>query len=92
MAFLTLVAGGLWLEDLEARVVNKRVSGVIESVGQLHGVKTRTMEIGLSVEVKLDDGRLAKVMALRTAEPHVGDRVEITEQIHGTGRHNFVWN
>jgi hypothetical protein len=41
--------------------------------------------------VKLDDGRLAHVMVLKTTDPHIGDHVQIAEHVHGTGRVTFTW-
>jgi hypothetical protein len=46
---------------------------------------------GLSVDVDLDDGRRARVVAVKTTHPKVGDHVEIAEHIHATGRHTFTW-
>jgi hypothetical protein len=49
------------------------------------------IENGLSVDVALEDGRHVHVLALKTTDPHVGDRVEIAELVHGTGRVTYSW-
>jgi hypothetical protein len=88
---ILFVGLGLWLTGLDASVEKRRIPGVVQSVGPLNGTSTRSIEEGLAVDVKLDDGRLAHVMALKTTDPHVGDHVQITEHIHGTGRVTFSW-
>lgn len=86
-----VIAGGLWYTGLDASVQNRRVKGVVTSVGPANGMSTQVVENGLSVDVKLDDGRNAQVIALKTTDPKVGQAVEITEHVHGTGRSNFSW-
>ena len=86
-----VIAGGLWYTGLDASVQNRRVKGVIESVATANGMSTQVVENALSVDVKLEDGRKAQVIVLKTTEPKVGQTVEITEHVHGTGRSNFSW-
>jgi hypothetical protein len=57
----------------------------------LNGSSTKAIEDGLAVDVKLEDGRVVHVMALKTTDPHIGDHIEIAEHIHGTGRITFSW-
>jgi hypothetical protein len=64
---------------------------VVSYIGPLSGTSMKTIEEGLAVDVKLDDGRVVHVMALKTSEPHVGDRVEVAEHVHGSGRVTFSW-
>jgi hypothetical protein len=90
-AVLALIAGGLWYTGLDASVQNKRVKGVIETVAPAAGMTSQVVETAMSVGVKLVDGREAKVIALKTSEPTVGQTVEITEHIHGSGRSTFSW-
>jgi hypothetical protein len=91
LTLVVCIAAGLWFTGLDADVDTKPVAGVIEHIGPLNGTTTQAVETGLAVDVKLDDGRLAQVMALKTTNPHVGDHVQITEHIHGTGRVTFSW-
>jgi hypothetical protein len=88
---LALIAGGLWYTGLDATVENRHVKGVIQTVSPAAGMTSQVVETAMSVAVKLDDGRQAKVIALKTSEPKVGQAVEITEHIHGTGRSTFTW-
>lgn len=91
LGILVCVAGGLWATGLDATIETRQVPGIVSAVGPLVGGSIRTSEEGLAVDVKLDDGRLVHVMALRKTDPHVGDRVEIAEHVHGTGRVTYSW-
>lgn len=91
IAALACVGAGFYLTGLDANVETRRVPGVVEAVGPLTGAKSIAIEEGLAVDVKLDDGRIAHVMALKKTDPKVGDRVEVAEHIHGTGRTTFTW-
>ncbi len=88
---LVLIAGGLWYTGLDASVHNKSVKGVIETIAPAAGMTSQVVETAVSVSIKLLDGREAKVIALKTSEPKVGQTVEIMEHIHGTGRSTFSW-
>lgn len=88
---LALIAGGLWYTGLDATVQNRSVKGVVETVTPAAGMSSQVVETALSVAVKLGDGREAKVIALKTSDPKVGQTVEITEHIHGSGRSTFSW-
>lgn len=91
VGLLAMVAGGLWVTGLDATVETHRVPGVVASVGPLVGTTSKAIEEGLAVDVRLEDGRLVHVMALKKTDPHVGDRVEVAEHVHGTGRVTYTW-
>jgi hypothetical protein len=91
LAVLACVAGGLWVTGLDATVTTRQVPGVVEAIGPIVGGSTKMIENGLSVDVALEDGRHVHVLALKTTDPHVGDRVEIAEHVHGTGRVTYSW-
>lgn len=86
-----LLGTGLYLSGLDATVETHRVSGVIERVGSYNGTNTQGVQNGLAVDVKLDDGREAHVLVLKTTTPTIGERVEVTEHHHGSGRTTFSW-
>ena len=86
-----LIAGGFALESLEATVDNRIVGGVVAAISPLSVPAATGKADGLGVDVVLDDGRHAHVVALKSSNPKVGEHVEIAEQIHGTGRHTFTW-
>lgn len=88
---LVLLAGGLYLSGLDAAVENHRVPGVIEKIGPYNGTTSAGTMSGLAADVKLDDGRLAHVLVMKTTNPQVGERVEVTEHHHGSGRTTFSW-
>jgi hypothetical protein len=91
LAVAAFIGGGLWLTGIDASIETTPVAGVIERIGPLNGTSTKAIEEGLAVDVKLEDGRLAHVMAYKTTDPHVGDHVKIAEHHHGSGRVTFSW-
>lgn len=91
LAAAVAMAGVFMLESLDMTVENRPVHGVVERVGPLLGVGFKAATQGLSVDVKLDDGRRVNVMALKTTNPHAGDNVQIAEHVHGTGRVTYSW-
>lgn len=91
LGILACIAGGLWATGLDATVETRQVPGVVAAVGPLVGGSIRASEEGLAVDVKLEDGRLVHVMALKKTDPHVGDHVELAEHVHGTGRVTYSW-
>ncbi|MCC7251191.1 hypothetical protein [Hyphomicrobium sp.] len=88
---LACIAGGLWATGLDATVETRHVPGVVTAVGPVVGGSTRAIEEGLAVDVKLDDGRMVHVLALKKTDPHVGDHVQVAEHVHGTGRVTYSW-
>lgn len=88
---LAVVAGGMWATGLDATVETHQVPGVVAAVGPLVAKSTKAIEEGLSVDVKLDDGRLVHVMAYKKTDPHIGDHVQVAEHRHGTGRVTYSW-
>ncbi|MGE3229597.1 MAG: hypothetical protein AB7J30_09195 [Hyphomicrobium sp.] len=91
VAVLACVAAGMWASGLDASVKTHQEQGVVTAVGPLFAKSTKAIEEGLAVDVKLDKGPLVHVMALKTRDPHVGDRVEVAEHVHGTGRVTYSW-
>ncbi len=86
-----LLGAGLYLSGLDASVEDRRLAGVVEKVGAYNGSNNMGVQNGLAVDVKLDDGRAAHVLVLKTTAPQVGERVEVTEHHHGSGRTTFSW-
>ncbi len=89
VAGIALIAGVFGFETLDLEVTDKRVPGSVEGISPLVS-KTNAAD-GVNIDVKLDDGRLVRVVAQKQHEPHVGDRIEVTEHHHATGRvtHTF---
>lgn len=91
VVLLVGMAVGFWATGLDATVETHHVPGVVASVGPLVGKTSKAIEEGLAVDVKLDNGRVVHVLALKTTDPHVGDHVEVAEHVHGTGRTTYSW-
>jgi hypothetical protein len=83
------VIGMLVLTDLDAKVDDHRVPAHVDRVS-VPAVKGASQAV--AVDVTLDDGRHVQVYALKVHEPHVGDRVDITEHRHATVRVTYSWN
>jgi hypothetical protein len=60
-------------------------------VSPIQGGTTQAIQNGLSVDIKLADGRHAVVIAEKSTNPTVGTEVAIVEHIHGSGRTTFSW-
>jgi hypothetical protein len=89
--FLLVMAGALWFTDLDAHVDKREVAGVVERVSPIQGGSTQAIQNGLDVDVKLADGRHARVMAPKSTHPEVGAHVAIVEHVHWSGRTTFSW-
>jgi len=83
------VAGMLFLTDLDARVEDHRVHAHVDRVS-VPAVKGASEAV--AVDLTLDNGRHVQVFALKTHEPHVGDRVAVSEHRHATGRVTYSRN
>ena len=90
-AVLAGLVAAFWFEGLDASVTTRKVPGTVTAVGPYNGKSSLTVEQGLTVDVRLDDGRAAQVLVGKSTAPHVGDAVEIAEHRHGTGRTDFTW-
>lgn len=75
-------------QTLDMAVDNTQVAGVVETVDPLVAPASpgTAPAQGLTVGVKLDDGRHVRVIAKKEREPHVGDRIDVVEHHHHTGR------
>ena len=91
VAVAAVIGAGFWFMGLEATVETRQVPGVVTAVGPFVGTNSVSIEQGLSVDVKLESGRTVQVVALRAANPKAGDKVEIAEHHHGTGRVTYSW-
>lgn len=88
LAILAAIGAFMVYQSYDLAVVNTHVAGVVETIEPLVAPPSATAgQIdGLTVGVKLDNGHHARVIAMKSREPHVGDRIEIVEHKHGTGR------
>ncbi len=91
LGILALIGLLFLYEDYDAHVENVRVPGTVVSVGPLNTTNTQAIENGLSVDVALENGRSVNVMVLKTSNPQVGEKVQITEHRHRSGRMTYSW-
>ena len=84
LAILAAIGAVFAYENFDLAVTNTRVAGVIDGLAPL--VSKTSATDGVNVDVKLDDGRHVHVIADKKRDPHVGERIEITEHRHATGR------
>jgi hypothetical protein len=88
LAVACALIGLCYLTNLDATVTDHRLAGHVERISI---PISKNANQGVAVDVELDDGRHVQVLALKEHEPHVGDRVEVTEHRHATGRITFTW-
>lgn len=85
VAAVSAIGLALAFEDLDAHVENVRIGGQIDAVAPLVSKSAATAD-GLTIGVRLDDGRHIQVVAYKSRDPHVGDHIEVTEHRHWSGR------
>jgi hypothetical protein len=89
---IAAVIGAIFVyEDIDSHTENVRVPGTVVAIGPLNTTSTQAIENGLSVDVALANGRRVNVMVLKTSNPTIGEKVEITEHRHRTGRVQYTW-
>ncbi|HRY07948.1 MAG TPA: hypothetical protein P5114_12565 [Hyphomicrobiaceae bacterium] len=86
-AILVAITAGFFLVDLDAHETKLKIAGTVNKVATYAGKGAMD---GLEVSVNLDDGRHVVVLVNRTRDPHIGDRIEVTEHHHLTGRTTFT--
>lgn len=86
-AIVAAMVGVFLLVDLDAHETKLKVAGTVDKVATFAGKGAMD---GLEIGVKLDDGRRVSVLANRSRDPHVGDRIDVTEHHHLTGRTTFT--
>lgn len=84
LAIAAAIAIAFKIETLDLLVTDTRVAGVVEALAPL---VAKSMSVqGVNVAVALNDGRHVRVVAEKSRAPHIGDKIEITEHRHATGR------
>ena len=86
-AIAATMVGVFLLVDLDAHETKLKIAGTVDKVATFAGKGAMD---GLEIGVKLDDGRRVTVLASRSRDPHVGDRIDVTEHHHLTGRTTFT--
>lgn len=86
-ALLAMVAVFWWI-DADATDEKVRVPGTISSVALN---PSKNVQGGLLVGVTLDDGKQVNVLVNQITDPKVGQKVQVTEHRHATGRKTYSW-
>jgi len=84
LAIAAAMALAFAYQNFDLQVTNKQVTGTVTEIDPLIS-KTNSAD-GETVRVKLDDGPLVSVLALKSRNLKVGDKIEVTEHHHATGR------
>ncbi|MFT3733127.1 MAG: hypothetical protein QM780_17200 [Hyphomicrobium sp.] len=71
-------------EEFDLKVDNKDVGGTVTDIEPLVS-KTDSAD-GENVIVRLDDGQLVRVLAYKSRGIKVGDKIQVVEHHHATGR------
>jgi hypothetical protein len=84
-----VMAGVFWFISRDHAVEDARVPATVVSVRPL-AAKSSTP--GLTVDVSLSDGgKIIELTVNQITDPKVGQKVEITEHRHATGRKTYSW-
>ena len=84
LAIIAAMGLAFGYENLDLMVTNTPVAGTVQVIDPLIS-KTNSVD-GETLEVKLDSGQLVRVMALKSRNIKPGDKIEVTEHHHATGR------
>lgn len=89
LAIVAGIAAYIVYQNLDLAVDNAQVAGVIETVEPYTAptsASTVAQGPAVNVGVKLDDGEHVRVIAYKSREPKVGERIDIMRHHHHTGR------
>ena len=71
-------------ETLDMKVDDKEVAGVVKDIEPL--VSKQNSATGENVIVKLDGGPFVRILAYKSRGLKIGDKIEVVEHHHATGR------
>jgi hypothetical protein len=71
-------------EELDLKVANKDVAGTVTDLEPL--VSKQDAADGENVIVRLDGGQLVRVLAYKSRNLKIGDKIQVVEHHHATGR------
>ncbi len=89
LAVLAVIGLYMVYENLDLAVDNTQIAGVIETVEPLNApTSAANVALGaaVTVGVKLDDGEHVRVLAYKSRDPRIGERIDVTRHHHHTGR------
>jgi hypothetical protein len=71
-------------QNFDLQVTNKEVTGVVTEIDPL--VSKSNSADGETVRVRLDEGPTVNVLAYKSRNLKVGDKIEVVQHHHATGR------
>ncbi|HML29273.1 MAG TPA: hypothetical protein PKE16_10615, partial [Hyphomicrobium sp.] len=84
LAVLAAIGLAFGYEELDLKVDNKDVGGTVTDLEPL--VSKQDSADGENVIVRLDDGQLVRVLAYKSRGLKIGDKIQVVEHHHATGR------
>jgi len=84
LAIIAAIGLAFGYETLDLKVSNTNVGGTVTDIEPL--VSKTDSANGENVIVKLDSGQLVRVLAYKSRGLKIGDKIEIVEHHHATGR------
>jgi hypothetical protein len=84
LAIVAAIGLAFGYEELDLKVANKDVAGIVTDLEPL--VSKQDAADGENVIVRLDDGQLVRVLAYKSRGLKVGDKIQVVEHHHATGR------
>ncbi len=83
-AILSAIGLAFGYETLDLKVDDKEVAGVVRDIEPL--VAKKVAANGENVIVKLDGGPVIRILAYKSRGIKIGDKIEVMEHHHATGR------
>jgi hypothetical protein len=84
LAVVAAVGLAFGYEQLDMKVDNKNVGGTVTDLEPL--VSKQNSADGENVIVRLDNGELIRVLAYKSRGLKIGDKIQVVEHHHATGR------
>ncbi len=84
LAIVAVIGLAFGYETLDMTVSNKDVPGTVTDIEPL--VSKQDAADGENVIVRLDDGQLVRVLAYKSRGIKIGDKIQVLEHHHATGR------
>lgn len=89
LGILAVISAYIFYQNLDLAVDNTQVAGVIETV-EPYTAPTPAANLSqgpaVTVGVKLEDGEHVRVIAYKSRDPKVGEKIDIMRHHHHTGR------
>jgi hypothetical protein len=84
LAIIAAIGLAFGYEELDLKVDNKDVGGTVTDIEPL--VSKQDSADGENVIVRLEDGQLVRVLAYKSRGLKIGDKIQVVEHHHATGR------